>query len=44
MNEKVNEQLHASQNRGKTITLIVLLLWVVAVFTYSILKFAKVIS
>ncbi len=44
MNEKITQQLHANQSRGKTITLVLLLVWVVAVFTYSILKFAKVVS
>ncbi len=44
MNDKLTDRLHASQSRGKTITLALLLVWVAAVFTYSILKFAKVIS
>jgi hypothetical protein len=44
MNEPATNQLQASQGRRKTITLAVLLVWVVAVFTYSILKFARVIT
>ena len=44
MNERATNQLQASQSRRKAITLAVLLVWVVAVFTYSILKFAKVIT
>ncbi len=44
MSEKVTDQTHASINRRKSITLVLLLLWVAAIFTYSILKFAKVLS
>ena len=44
MNEKASDQLHASRSRRKNITLALLLIWVAAVFTYSILKFARVIS
>ena len=44
MNEKVTQQLQANQGRRNAITLVLLLVWVVAVFTYSILKFAKVVS
>lgn len=44
MTEKTTNPLNASKNRRKTITLALLLLWVAAVFTYSILKFAKVLS
>ena len=41
---KGTNQMQASQRRGKAITLALLLLWVAAIFTYSILKFAKVIN
>jgi hypothetical protein len=44
MSEKTSDQLHASRSRRKAITLALLLVWVAAVFTYSILKFAKVIN
>ena len=44
MREKATNQLQASQSRRKTITLAILLAWVAVVFTYSILKFAKVIT
>ena len=44
MNEKVKQQLQPNQGRRNAITLVLLLVWVVAVFTYSILKFAKVVS
>lgn len=44
MSDKADDQLTANRNRGKAVTLTLLLVWVVAIFTYSILKFAKVIS
>jgi hypothetical protein len=44
MSEKTSNQLQANRGRRNTITLVLLLLWVVAVFTYSIFKFAKVIN
>lgn len=44
MNQNVDDPLAAKRNRGKTITLAVLLVWVAAVFTYSILRFARVIT
>ena len=44
MNDKAPDRLHASRSRRKVITLALLLVWVAAVFTYSILKFAKVIN
>lgn len=44
MNEKATNQVHASQRRGKAITLTLLLVWVAVIFTYSILKFARVIG
>ena len=44
MSEEADDQLRASRNRGKVVTLALLLVWVAAIFTYSILKFAKVIS
>lgn len=44
MSENANDRLHAVRRRGKAITLTLLLVWVAAIFTYSILKFAKVIS
>jgi hypothetical protein len=44
MNDKATQQLQASQSRRKAITLALLLVWVTGVFTYSILKFSRVIS
>lgn len=44
MSNKADDQLRASRNRGKAITVTLLLVWVATIFTYSILKFAKVIS
>ena len=44
MNEKLTPQLQATQGRRKIITLVLLVAWVIAVFTYSILKFAKVVG
>ena len=44
MSDKGDDQLRFSRNRGKAITLALLLIWVAAIFSYSILKFAKVIS
>ena len=44
MSESAGDPLRASQSRRKTITLVLLLGWVAAVFTYSILKFSRVIS
>ena len=44
MNERATNQLQASQRRRKIITVAVLLVWVVAVFTYSILKFSRMIT
>ncbi len=44
MREKATDQSQASLSRRKSITLVLLLLWVAAIFTYSILKFAKVFS
>lgn len=44
MDEKASDQLQASRSRGKAITLALLLVWVAAIFTYSILKFARVIN
>ena len=44
MSEKVIDPSQARVSRRKSITLVLLLLWVAAIFTYSILKFAKVFS
>jgi len=44
MSEKTTDQARAGQRRGNAITLTLLLVWVAVIFTYSILKFAKVIS
>jgi hypothetical protein len=44
MNPQVPEPVQARRSRRNAITLALLLLWVAAVFTYSILKFAKVIN
>ena len=44
MNVNATDQLHAVRRRGKAITLALLLVWVAAIFTYSILKFARVIT
>jgi hypothetical protein len=41
MNDQTNEQ---RTNRGKYITLVVLIIWVVGVFVFSLLKFSKTIS
>lgn len=44
MDGKATDQLQASRRRGKAITLALLLLWVAAIFAYSILKFSRVIN
>ncbi len=44
MNQNVDDSQAAKRNRAKNITLAVLLVWVAAVFTYSILRFARVIT
>ncbi len=44
MQDKVTGALQTNQGRRKKITLVVLLVWVALVFTYSILKFSRVIS
>jgi len=44
MQDKVTNDLQKSQGRRKKITLVLLLAWVAAVFTYSMLKFSRVIS
>jgi hypothetical protein len=44
MNTKATDQLQTSQRRRKNVTLLILLAWVTVVFTYSVLKFAKVIN
>ena len=44
MGKKTIDSVKGDPNRRNTITLLLLLVWVVAVFTYSIMKFAKVIN
>jgi hypothetical protein len=44
MNTKAANLLEATRSRRKSVTLAILLVWVVGVFTYSILKFARVIN
>ncbi len=44
MEKKATDPLQARQSRRKAITLALLLVWVAAVFAYSIVKFSKVIS
>ena len=44
MQDKVTADLQTNQGRRKKITLILLLAWVALIFTYSILKFSRVIS
>ena len=44
MGKKTSGAAGGDQSRRNTITLLLLLVWVVAVFTYSIMKFAKVIN
>ena len=42
--KKTSNLAKGDHSRRNTITLLLLLVWVVAVFTYSIMKFAKVIN
>ena len=44
MDKKATDPLLAERSRRKAVTLALLLVWVAAVFAYSIVKFSKVIS